>query len=378
MQQDDVITNNDKQSLYQYDKMMTQIYQNKVKDGILTIEDDQKVQSLEFIKKLNVNKLVFQECNNIVPKLESKTIKWLKFYDCDVLSVEDFQLDLEVLEIENHYKKQQSKTIVQEIVRFANISKLYLSRLQINISPISQMIKLTKLVLSDCGLGSVDFLKSLVNLDELCLDLNEVDITSIQYLTKLTILSLRKCNLVSLNALKSLTQLKELYINLNKGVDITSLQFLTKLNILSLRECNLLCLDALRPLLKLRELNIFNNQVIYIQPLTELKSLSKLDARRNNIIDSQTIQQHLNYQKFILSDWEQPTKKQLQTAKILRSFNFQIKSLKTIQKQINYVNTQSNIVKQAISENLLKQYQQHSQFIVKAAFFLQQMDGGYQ
>ncbi|CAL6074846.1 leucine-rich_repeat domain-containing protein [Hexamita inflata] len=250
-QNDKANVHNEKlQTLTEYDKDMIKVYKNKIEDiDTLKISSDKNLKSLDFVKLLNLHKLRLEHCKNIIPKLESMTIIQLQLMNCDIQSVEDFQLEnLEVLYIINLFKVLESKKLLLEIVRYTKLKELHLYSWQINISPLAQLTGLTILRLTKCELHSTEALRPLVNLTELNLDYNKVDITQLQYLTNLTILSLWICNLVSL--------------------------------------------DALRPLIKLKNLNIQENKVVCLQPLMELKQLSILNARFNNIINSELIYKH--------------------------------------------------------------------------------------
>ncbi|CAL6004032.1 Conserved_hypothetical protein [Hexamita inflata] len=328
-------TNEKIQSLSEYNNFMIQKYYPRVKDGLLKINSDKELKSLDFIRFLNIDKLLISGCKKIFPKLESKTIKQLELIDCNVFSVQDFILQsLEVLELTN-YSRKEADTLVFEIVNFKILKRLTLYHWIINISPLSQMTRLTKLCLIECEIRSIEALKSLVYLEELSLSCSQcIDIS-------------------------------------NKGLDITSIQYLINLTKLSLRQCNLVALDALRPLMKLEELYIYFNNVVYLQPLAELKQLSKLDAEDNSIIDSKTIQ-HLNYQIFDLVNQKCPTKEQLETANIFKSIKSPFISLKLMQKQSKCIKCLSNIFKMKMTENLETQYENRSQFIARAAALLNQ------
>ncbi|CAL6095072.1 Conserved_hypothetical protein [Hexamita inflata] len=317
-------------NLSEYDKIMIQKYQNKIEDGTLTIYQNQDLKSLDFIRLLKLNKLVLEYCEQMIPKLESQTIKMLKIINCEIESVKDFQLEnLEVLEIYNTQNKLESKTLVQEILQFQKLKGLTLYKYITDFSPLSQITRLSKLSLIECNLYSTEALRPLVNLVELNLNSNyDIDITTVQYLTNLTNLSLRCCNLVSL--------------------------------------------DALRPLKKLEELDIFNNKIVFLQPLIELKQLSKLNASFNQIIDTESIQQHPNFNYFNLDDQDPPTKEELQTAKILRDINSPITSIKQLQLLSNRVKEINTVFRQKISQQQLQQSNNtHERLLARAAYLFQ-------
>ncbi|CAL6028503.1 S-layer_homology domain-containing protein [Hexamita inflata] len=318
-------------SLSKYDKKMIEKYQSKIKGGTLTIQESLDLKSLNFINTLEINQLTLYECKNIVPQLESLTIIKLQLTYCDVQSVKDFQLEnLEVLEIYNNICKLKSKILTQEIVRFKQLKELTIYNCITDFSPFSQMLGLTKL-------------------------------------------SLIQCNLRSTEALRPL-ELEELYLNGNEEIDIISLQFQTKLTKLSLEYCNLDSLDVLRPLKKLQELDIRYNIIVYLQPLMELKQISKINARSNKIIDTESIQQHPNFNKFSLDKQERPTQEQLKTAKIMRDIQNPITSLKQTCQQLSRIKKQYQNFRQKINQQLQQSYSNHEQFVARVALLFQQMN----
>ncbi|CAL5988280.1 internalin_A [Hexamita inflata] len=236
---------------------------------------------------------------------------------------------LEVLQFIN-FNQQESKTLTQEIVRFQKLKELHLEGWKINISPLSQMINITSLVLNRCELRSTEALKLLINL-------------------------------------------KELHLNLNKGVEITSLQYLTKLTKLSLQSCNLVNIDALRPLSILQELYINDNKIVFIQPIVGLKLLFKLDAGYNCIKDSDLIKHHQNINQYQIDSYE-PTYEQLLIANTMKDIQNQITNLRNIYKLANYLQQQNIIFRSKISEGLRIQYSRQVSFIAQAAYLFKQMN----
>ncbi|CAL5992155.1 Conserved_hypothetical protein [Hexamita inflata] len=325
---------NDKllQTLSKYDKIMIKKYQNQIKDGILIIDSNQDLKSLDFIGFKCINNLNLRACMNIIPKLESQTIKQLVIRDCNIVSMQDFQLkNLEVLTLSN-YSSQKSKLLMQEIVKYSKLRVLHLEGcIYIDIGLLSNIISLTKL-------------------------------------------SLHFCELFNMKAFKQLINLEELYFNYNQGVEITSLQYLTKLTKLSLASCNLICLDALRSLKSLQELDITQNSIVYIQPLAETTCLSQLHSRSNKLLDIETIQKHPNFKNFILNEQKQPTNEQLKTANILKSINSPIISLKLMNIKISKFTSYNFNFRIKITKTLDNQNENHLLFIARYAALLQQMD----
>ncbi|CAL6046435.1 leucine-rich_repeat domain-containing protein [Hexamita inflata] len=313
----------------EYDKVMLQMYQTK--DRTLAIYNNKDLKSLDFIRFLQISELRLDNCKNIIPKLESQTIKLLDLYDCNIHDVTAFQLEnLESLYMTNR-SKLELDTLIFDIAQFQKLKELILYRLKINIGQLPQMTGLTTLCLIMCDLSSTEALRALFNLVVLNLSENEhIDITSVQYLTKLTKLLLNSCSLVSLDPLTPLTQLQELYI----------------------------CY----------------NSVVYLQPLAELKYLTKLEAKYNKIVDSNVIQQHPNFQSFCLDKQKQPTKKLFKAANILKSINSPVTSLKQVCNQSGLIKYRNTMFRQKIAQQLQDQFFGFNLFVARVAFLFQAMN----
>ncbi|CAL6015488.1 Conserved_hypothetical protein [Hexamita inflata] len=357
-------------NLSKYDRKMIQKYKSKIQDRTLTIQWDPDLKSLDFIRLLKLNKLVLEDCYNIIQKLESSTIKKLEISGCEIQAVKDFKLEnLEVLEVSNFDDYLELNALAQEIVQFKKLKELILKKIITDFSPLSQLIGLTKLCLWSCELRSTEALRPLINLEELCLNYNNVDITTVQYLTKLTKLSFAYCNLVDIDVLRPLKKLKVLDIS-NNEIDITSVQYLTNLTNLSLKQCNLVSIDILRPLKKLEELNLFNNKIVYLQPLIEMKQLSRLIADSNKIKDIEAIQLHINFDNFFLDDQDEPTKEDLQTANMMRNIQNPITFFRQINKKPSHIKE----IQKKITQKLQQSYYNHEQFVALAVQLFQKMN----
>ncbi|CAL6057863.1 internalin_A [Hexamita inflata] len=326
-----MIDNNKFTTLSKYDNDMIEKYKDLTNNAKLKIFKDQKLKSLDFIQTMNIRKLELEYCLNIIPKIESNTIQQLKIEFCDIQSVQNCQLEnLLVLVIQNNYM-QETETLMQEIIRFYQLKVLYLGRWSIDISPLSQMTGLTKL-------------------------------------------GLKKCELRGMQALRQLVNLVSLDLSYNKDIDITLLQYMIKLKQLSLISCGLVAIDALRPLVMLKELHIFFNSIVYISPILELKQLSTLYAEENKFQDVQIIQQHQNFEDFILHSQLQPTQQELLRANMMQNINNPISSLKYIRKYFINLKVKQTIFKQKITELLQKQYCTQQAFIVNSVCLYQKMN----
>ncbi|CAL6025492.1 Conserved_hypothetical protein [Hexamita inflata] len=323
------------ETLSEYDDTMIKRYKYQIKNGQLRIERSKVVQSLDFIQFLNIKKLVLGECKNIIPKLQSQTIKQLEIYECDIFSVKDFQLEnLEVLDITTMFGKQKPNKLTTEIVKFKKLKALHL-HLLIDIPPLSQLINITKL-------------------------------------------ELRFCKLHSTTVLKPLSNLKELYLCESQLIDITTLQYLTKLSKLTLIS-SLVNIDTLRPLVNLQELNLTQNQIIYIEPILEFKKLTWLNADQNKLMDVQTINLHSNFNNFTAKYYQNqyhPTQQEIKTANMMTDIQKQITVLRKIRQQCkNFKQKQQrNVFRQKIKQSVQKLFKIQVSFVAKAASLFQQLN----
>ncbi|CAL6012739.1 leucine-rich_repeat domain-containing protein [Hexamita inflata] len=368
---------------------------SQIKAGLFKIEGDSELKSIEFIKLLNIQKLELINCNNIIPKLESQSITELHIENNNYLNLNELQLDN--LEIFKYYKLISEKSYVnqnfaKEIAQFNNLKQLYLDRCNVDISPLQQIISLTKVQLNHCSLEKIESLRSLINLTDLSLFGNEyieinqlqyltqltkldlglcglikidalstlinltylslygnekLDIGPLQHLTNLTTLNLDSCSLVSLEALRPLVNLRDLSLYGNEYIEITPIQFLKQLTRLNLRFCGLTNLEILRPLINLSELQVAWNYIVYLQPLLELKQLKKLDAQTNKLVD-EVIKQHPNSKRFILFNQQKPSKEELQKANLAQNINLPISSLRQMQKYSTHLKQQFTTIQQKI------------------------------
>ncbi|CAL6068090.1 leucine-rich_repeat domain-containing protein [Hexamita inflata] len=361
----------------QYETKMSQEYQKQIFNNTLNILDDSELKSLKFMENIDIRELKLSFCDNIIPKLNSKTIKELSIIFCNVSNVEQLDLvNLEVLQlieeteyIQNH--QPQVAQLVQSIIeKYSNLKELYLERFKgIEISSLSQKIELTKVGLAICNLKNIDALKPLINLKELLLVYNEeIDITPLQFLNQLTSINLAGCALLNVDSLKSLANLKELVLLGNELIDITSLQFFKTLTILDLCQCKILNIDTLKPLINLEELNISANQIVYSQPLGALKKLIQLKCEDNKIIDFQIIEKLPNFKyikQLISGNQKIPTKLDIVQANILRNINAPITPLRKI-----YLLTKTLKMRMCVKKSRVEEYLQ-LQFLNQVNFTTQ-------
>ncbi|CAL5994208.1 Conserved_hypothetical protein [Hexamita inflata] len=422
-----------------YDQDNTKKYRKKVIKGVLEIEENQDLKSIEFLQNFqHMNKLKIYYCKNIIPKLNSKAIQNLKIVYCNVYNIEQFNLEnLEILNLQDNLEdkpnaQMQVIKLVQNILKFKNLKELTLYGYQgIEISPLSQMTYLTKLSVGQCDLLNIDALIPLVNLIDLNLSGNSgIDISPLQHLKQLTYLNLQSCcienfNILNFNILKLLVNLKELSLKMNiypidfalfphfpqlfelnlsycellnfsvykppvslknivliniKDIDITPLQHWTHLTGLWLSWCNLKNLDAVRPLVNLEHLYIGQNSIVYLEPLKELKKLSTLYAEHNFIQDIYTLEKHPNFNKFSFHNQQQPTIQQLKVANTLKDINSPITQLRQMSQLKISLKANSINKRQIINNNIKQLLVEQDSFVSQVAQLFQKLNciDGYQ
>ncbi|CAL6052650.1 leucine-rich_repeat domain-containing protein [Hexamita inflata] len=408
---------------------MTLKYRKQIIEGVLKIENDKQLESIEFLEDLNLNELIIDKCEKIVPKINSKTIRKLEITSCQVCNTEQLQLEnLEILSLQDDLESEENNIfgLVKNIVKYKKLTNLCIFGYNsFDISPLSKMIQLSKLTLGFCGIQSLNALKPLINLKELDLSGNNLkDITPLQQLKILTNLYLDRCNLKNLSVLGCLLNLKVLSLkvfrspidftkfpkihtltelNLNhcdlqnlyalqpcvknlekltlsgiRNIDITPLQHWIQLKELQMNFCNLENVDYLKPLVNLKSLDIYENLVVFIEPLKELKQLQQLGAGKNKIVDIQLIQSHPNFKQFDLKQQQKPTNSEIALANKLRNINQPITQLKQMNK---FSGLQSKITfERKIDQSLKQLLQIQVSYVGVVAQLLQKLNSsqGYQ
>ncbi|CAL5987241.1 Conserved_hypothetical protein [Hexamita inflata] len=298
-----------------YDNEMTQKYQNQIQNGVLKIQNDEYLKSIEFIQNFNIHQLELQNCSNMIHRLESKSIKELIVKECMLQS-----LNLLTLEnIETLYIKEgncDDQTILfQNMDRFLKLKKL---DIHVGRSDFTHMENGVLKIYNDYELQILDFTKNLnIHTVELCCCKNIIQIvndtiTEVKidgcelksidnfHLKNINTLILEedifhfeennvegfiqhKHKLQSLNTIVMFQNLQNLQINgyYNDFSPITNLKQLT---ILKLADCDLQQVDFLKPLFSLKYLNISQNPGIKLEQLAQLKQLTKLEMKYCKLI----------------------------------------------------------------------------------------------
>ena len=163
-----------------------------------------------------------------------------------------------------------------------------------DISPLSALTHLSKLDLSKNGISDVSLLAGLTHLTDLSLETNAIsDVSPLSELTQLTTLDLRENHISDVSHLTRLRNLKELSLHSNDLSDVSHLAALTQLIQLDIGTSSLfgsnnriLDVSPLAALTQLKWLSLSNNVVLIdVSPLAALTQLVHLNLFSNTILD---------------------------------------------------------------------------------------------
>ena len=168
------------------------------------------------------------------------------------------------------------------------------------LQPISNLVQLTALDLSDNKLRNIHALVTLTNLTRLDLYNNNISCNSDSASTinnssleplrehrKLTELNLGKNRIMDLSPLSALVKLTTLNLSRQLGLsrltDITPLSQLTSITTLTLRKNRVVDITVLSNLIQLTDLDLSNNKIVSLDALENLHQLVTFDGSRNKI-----------------------------------------------------------------------------------------------
>ena len=175
------------------------------------------------------------------------------------------------------------------------------------LQPISNLVQLTALDLSDNKLRNIHALVTLTNLTRLDLYNNNIScikpydyygetastmVSSLEPLRehrKLTELNLGKNRIMDISPLSALVKLttlnlsRQLGFGLSKLTDITPLSQLTSITTLTLKKNRVVDITVLSNLIQLTDLDLSNNKIVSLDALENLNQLVTFDASRNKI-----------------------------------------------------------------------------------------------
>ena len=207
-------------------------------------------------------------------------------------------------------------TSIVSIDSFKNLSKvneLTISNTKTlqSVDGVEEMTKLTRLDLSDNGIVNIDGLNNLVNLTELILSNNDITFfPSINQLELLETLDVSNNNIEQLGEdLSGLSNLREFIARNNNICDISALDDLTSLEILDLSENDLGCggvgvspdFSSLLNAPLLREIYLNDNNLSSIEDLRgKVLPLEVLHLENNNLTDITPIGDYTGIEELVL------------------------------------------------------------------------------
>ena len=145
--------------------------------------------------------------------------------------------------------------------------------------------KAIKLNLVDKRISDLSPLSELTNLDRLLLSWNNIsDLSPLSGLHNLDLLYLHNNQISDLSPLRSLKNLSIIDLSYNQIYDLSPLSESTNLRYLTLRGNHISNLNPLAGLTNIRRLNLENNRISDLSPLSGFNRLD-LDLEGNNILD---------------------------------------------------------------------------------------------
>ncbi|CAL6005787.1 leucine-rich_repeat domain-containing protein [Hexamita inflata] len=300
--------------------------QNSVVDGVLTINNNQNLQNIETLNKLQIDKLKLYDCINVIPILSNFFIKDLTMIACNLKSFSSFYLpNLQVLTL-GDYQNYSKLDILRIEANCSQLKELHIVGYTVDITPLLPL-KLGQLDIKDCIIINIELISNLKYLEELVItDCRHKDdnkqcseqVLTFKKLKKLTKLNICQNSKLQIQSIESCQKLKEVRIQ-GYTEDLSALQYLRQLTILEITFCNLSYVDFLRPLLNLQELYLNDNKIVYVSALEQLQKLIRLNICNNFVVDAPP-----NNRRFHMLNkgfQKQPTKQQLKRANILRYIN---------------------------------------------------------
>ena len=172
-----------------------------------------------------------------------------------------------------------------------------------NLSPLSNLTKLTSLSLSDNSISDISALSNLTNLTWLDLWENSIsDISVLSNLTNLTWLFFSNNSISDISVLSNLNNLTVLFFSNNSISDISVLSNLNNLEILILSNNSISDISVLSNLTNLTVLFLYSNSISDISVLSNLTNLTELYLSDNSISDISALSNLTNLTELYL--WE--------------------------------------------------------------------------
>jgi|GEM_PF-5411171 len=172
-----------------------------------------------------------------------------------------------------------------------------------NIQPLSGLIYLTELTLSNNIISDISALQNMYALSNLNMNKNQVaDISPLQNHFQLQTLILGNNQISDISVLHNLTSLTTLYLHVNQIQDISALSNLVNLIDLYITTNQISDISSLQNLTNLQSLSIHTNQIVDITALQNLVNLGILVSNDNQIVDVNPLQNLINLYTLFLSN----------------------------------------------------------------------------
>ncbi|CAL5970949.1 Conserved_hypothetical protein [Hexamita inflata] len=357
-----------------YDLYMIRLYQKFVKDGKLSITEDQNLQSLAFISQLNVTSLELIRCYNIVVDLSDlKNIQHLRLKTCrqkkalwalwafnsptlKSLDLEDNTVsNISPLDVKTNLKtlKLRSNRItnIRILSKLTNIVELDLSHNSVNITLLNSLKSVRSLNLCYVGLRDAGYIAGLVDLVELDVSDNKyLYIDSMCTLVNIEKLNMSKCELSDIEVIRNMPKLTWLDISLNTSVNLQSLNGLN-LTYLNINECRAAYngSNVLNTLCNLQELDLSNNANINLDDISQLTKLVIIKLENTNLKTTELLVKHETLQEVDISQNIDINIDTLHNLKHLTKLNAQLCGIKQADNLQNLIElTQLNLQNNAI------------------------------
>ncbi|CAL6071215.1 Conserved_hypothetical protein [Hexamita inflata] len=315
---------------------MLRKYRNTVFNNTLTLKNDNDPQSFEFIKKLNINTLSIENCQNI--QYTFRETKQIRIQNNYINSLQAPPANLVLLTI--------NKCNISNVFRLAQMKQLkYLdlrSNSLISISPLKQLINLKQVLIDDNLILDLDILTTLPNYHSDWIQIQRIpkrtDIQTYLSDTKQNItIDEFKANLAQ-NIAKTEALIEQFPISYDKSmikkyknnvydskdseymngqfgkaltirndINLRDLKFVehlgviqlqiigcknvqlyrvpTNLKLLMIKESNLKSIKGVERLTELNYLELINNNIVNVNGLRELNQLERLYLNGNSIVD---------------------------------------------------------------------------------------------
>ncbi|CAL6097091.1 leucine-rich_repeat domain-containing protein [Hexamita inflata] len=341
----------------QYETEMNALYQDDVQyqeDGIKSFgaDSDNHIKTLGFLQKFNVTQISLTDCYNVILTNPPTQVTKLIVNFCNIKSLDGLQdmIHLQILNL-SHNKIKDIKllgtlkslkdlniadnkltdisqlknittliqlnirsnkiddiSVIQSLNNLENLDYFYHNKIQ-DITVLLYFTKFKEINMSYNKINNISALKNLPELKCLCLCQNNIkDISVLQYLPNLENLDLSKNYISNISVLKTLITLKIVNLSYNPITNFNFIKYLKNLSSLNLNSCNIVDITFLKGLSCLKAVQLEENKIINISSLKYLE-FNELDLRYNRLSNFSDIQQHKNYNRYMIDGQIEATPK---------------------------------------------------------------------